>query len=73
MCITYVLFCFSSNFCFLFQLVGEPVGFVQQIVVKATVSPWKPEILIPTDAFRGPLGKVYEILEHIEHFRYSDG
>ncbi|XP_041365861.1 sterol regulatory element-binding protein cleavage-activating protein-like isoform X2 [Gigantopelta aegis] len=54
-------------------LVGESVGFVQQIVVKATVSPWKPEILIPTDAFRGPLGKVYEILEHIENFKYSDG
>ncbi|XP_062599956.1 sterol regulatory element-binding protein cleavage-activating protein-like [Saccostrea cucullata] len=52
---------------------GVPVGYIQQIVVKATVSPWKQEYMIPEDAFRTPLLRVFEILEELEKFKFKEG
>ncbi|XP_064647832.1 sterol regulatory element-binding protein cleavage-activating protein-like [Lineus longissimus] len=52
---------------------GPSLGYVQQIVVKATVSPWQPNNLIPSDAFRGPLSKIFDILDLIDEFQYHDG
>ncbi|XP_048754317.2 sterol regulatory element-binding protein cleavage-activating protein-like [Ostrea edulis] len=52
---------------------GVPVGYIQQIIVKATVSPWKQEYMIPEDAFRSPLLRVFEILEELEKFKFRDG
>ncbi|XP_071102680.1 sterol regulatory element-binding protein cleavage-activating protein-like [Haliotis cracherodii] len=54
-------------------IVGDPVGVVQQVVVKTTVSPWQPQNHIPTDAFRPTLAKVFEVLEHVEHARVVNG
>lgn len=52
---------------------GVPVGYIQQIIVKATVSPWKQEYMVPDDAFRSPLLRVFEILEELEKFKFKDG
>lgn len=54
------------------QYLGVPVGYIQQIIVKATVSPWKQEYMVPDDAFRSPLLKVFEILEELEKFKFKD-
>ena len=56
-----------------FQYMGVPVGYMQQIIVKATVSPWKQEYMVPDDAFRSPLLRVFEILEELEKFKFKDG
>lgn len=49
-----------------------PAGYVQQIIVKGTVSPWDNKEMVPSDAFRGPLSKVFNILNDINNFKYSD-
>ncbi|ELU06614.1 hypothetical protein CAPTEDRAFT_96666 [Capitella teleta] len=51
-----------------FCLICSPVAYVQQIVVKSVVSPWEHEKLIPSDAFRGPLLSVFDVLDHINNF-----
>ena len=53
----------------LFQYVGSPVGYVQQVVVKSVVSPWQPQQMIPADAFRAPLAKVFDVLHQLENFQ----
>ena len=55
------------------QYVGPPVAYVMQFVVKTTVSPWKYKKMISTDAFRGPLSKVFEIIQHINNFQLRNG
>ncbi|XP_075922338.1 sterol regulatory element-binding protein cleavage-activating protein isoform X2 [Petromyzon marinus] len=50
--------------------VGRPVAYVQQVVLKATVFPWE-RGLIPVDAFRGPLSKVFELLEEIHNHQQT--
>ena len=55
------------------QFVGAPVGYVQQIVVKSTVTPWDSERLVQTDAFRAPLATAFSLLEHISSFRFMRG
>lgn len=49
------------------------MGYVQKIVVKAAVYPWKSDFLVPTDAFRAPLGKVFDIIQELDQIRYKDG
>ncbi|KAL8598351.1 hypothetical protein ACOMHN_047672 [Nucella lapillus] len=51
--------------------VGSPVGYIQQIVVKSVVSPWQPQQMIPTDAFRAPLATVFDILNQLEKFQHQ--
>ena len=63
----------SHLLCLLLQFVGEPVGYVQQIVVKSTVSPWDSQRLIQTDAFRAPLATAFSLLEHINSFKLVRG
>lgn len=50
---------------------GIPIGFVQQIVFKGTVSPWNPDQMIAMDAFRAPLAKVFEIMDELNSFKFT--
>ncbi|XP_060717403.1 sterol regulatory element-binding protein cleavage-activating protein isoform X2 [Tachysurus vachellii] len=43
---------------------GAPVAYIQQVLVKAAVSPWDSS-LVPVDVFRSPLGRVFSLLEEI--------
>ena len=71
--INYLINRYSIPRIFNFQYMGVPVGYIQQIIVKATVSPWKQEYMVPDDAFRSPLLRVFEILEELEKFKFKDG
>ncbi|XP_032415290.1 sterol regulatory element-binding protein cleavage-activating protein isoform X1 [Xiphophorus hellerii] len=51
---------------------GPPVAYIQQVLVKAAVSPWDGS-LVPVDVFRSPLGKVFSLLEEIRNHVHSDG
>ena len=48
------------------------MAYIQQIVVKAVVSPWEHQRLIPTDAFRGPLSSAFDILDHINNYNIKE-
>ncbi|CAK6978261.1 PREDICTED: sterol regulatory element-binding protein cleavage-activating protein%2C partial [Scomber scombrus] len=50
---------------------GPPVAYIQQVLVKAAVSPWESS-LVPVDMFRSPLGQVFSLLEEIRNHVYSD-
>lgn len=52
---------------------GTAVGYIQQLVVKATVSPWVATEHDPLDSLYAPLSKVFEILEHVEKIRHLHG
>ncbi|XP_071803083.1 sterol regulatory element-binding protein cleavage-activating protein-like isoform X2 [Asterias amurensis] len=51
---------------------GPPVGFIQQFIINATVSPWQ-RGLIPEDAFRSPLSKAFDIRRDIEEYQTTAG
>lgn len=51
---------------------GLPVAYIQQVLVKAAVSPWDSN-LVPVDAFRSPLGRVFNLLEEIRNHVHTDG
>lgn len=57
----------------LLQFKGQALGYVQQIVVKAAVSPWKPDVMIPSDAYRSPLSTVFQLMDRINGFQFNDG
>ena len=42
----------------------KPVAYVQQIIMKAMVYPYKKDDLVRTDAFRGPLSSAFKL--HLE-------
>ncbi|XP_063054727.1 sterol regulatory element-binding protein cleavage-activating protein isoform X2 [Engraulis encrasicolus] len=50
---------------------GPPVAYIQQVLVKAAVSPWE-STLVPVDVFRSPLSRVFSLLEEIRNHVYSD-
>ncbi|KAI5092469.1 sterol regulatory element-binding protein cleavage-activating protein isoform X2, partial [Silurus meridionalis] len=50
---------------------GAPVAYIQQVLVKAAVSPWDSS-LVPVDVFRSPLGRVFSLLEEIRDHVYAD-
>ncbi|XP_008322393.1 sterol regulatory element-binding protein cleavage-activating protein isoform X2 [Cynoglossus semilaevis] len=50
---------------------GPPVAYIQQVLVKAAVSPWDSH-LVPVDVFRSPLGQVFSLLEEIRNHVYTD-
>uniref|UniRef100_A0A7N8WQ78 Sterol regulatory element-binding protein cleavage-activating protein n=1 Tax=Mastacembelus armatus TaxID=205130 RepID=A0A7N8WQ78_9TELE len=50
---------------------GPPVAYIQQVLVKAAVSPWDSS-LVPVDIFRSPLGRVFNLLEEIHNHVHSD-
>ncbi|KAM7382928.1 hypothetical protein PAMP_002623 [Pampus punctatissimus] len=50
---------------------GPPVAYIQQVLVKAAVSPWDSN-LVPVDMFRSPLGRVFSLLEEIRNHVHSD-
>ncbi|XP_037310648.2 sterol regulatory element-binding protein cleavage-activating protein isoform X1 [Pungitius pungitius] len=51
---------------------GPPVAYIQQVVVKAAVSPWDSS-LVPVDVFRSPLGRAFSLLDEIRNHVHSDG
>ncbi|XP_073191012.1 sterol regulatory element-binding protein cleavage-activating protein isoform X3 [Lepidochelys kempii] len=50
---------------------GAPVAYVQQILVKATVSPWHKNFLA-VDVFRSPLSRVFQLVEEIRNHALRD-
>ncbi|XP_054714405.1 sterol regulatory element-binding protein cleavage-activating protein-like [Uloborus diversus] len=51
---------------------GPPVGYVQQVIVKSAVSPWKSDLIL-TDAFRSPLSYAFHINELLKNHQVSRG
>ncbi|NXB94414.1 SCAP protein, partial [Vidua chalybeata] len=51
--------------------VGAPVAYIQQILVKATVSPWQKSFLA-VDVFRSPLSRVFQLVEEIRNHALRD-
>lgn len=47
------------------------MAYIQQVLVKAAVSPWD-NSLVPVDVFRSPLGRVFSLLEEIRNHVYTD-
>ncbi|XP_057691011.1 sterol regulatory element-binding protein cleavage-activating protein isoform X1 [Corythoichthys intestinalis] len=50
---------------------GPPVAYIQQVLVKAAVSPWDSS-LVPVDVFRSPLGRVFALLDDIRNHVHGD-
>lgn len=50
---------------------GPPVAYVQQVVVKAAVSPWQPDMIL-MDAFRSPLAESFRIMEIVGNHQVVD-
>ena len=46
------------------QASQKPIAYVQQIVMKAMVHPYRKDELVRTDAFRGPLASSFKL--HLE-------
>ncbi|NWI47030.1 SCAP protein, partial [Picathartes gymnocephalus] len=51
--------------------VGAPVAYIQQVFVKATVSPWQKNFLA-VDVFRSPLSRVFQLVEEIRNHALRD-
>ncbi|GLV41628.1 SREBP cleavage activating protein [Carabus blaptoides fortunei] len=51
-------------------LTGEPLCYVQQIVLKTAVVPWAPGLLL-ADAFRAPLYEVFKLLEVVQNYQHD--
>ncbi|XP_007440605.1 sterol regulatory element-binding protein cleavage-activating protein [Python bivittatus] len=51
---------------------GAPVAYIQQVLVKATVSPW-PKTFLAVDVFRSPLARVFQLVEEIRNHALRDG
>ncbi|MBN3284069.1 SCAP protein, partial [Polyodon spathula] len=51
--------------------VGPPVAYIQQVLVKAVVSPWD-QSLLPVDIFRSPLAQVFQLVEEIRNHVHRD-
>lgn len=62
---------FSFSLWFSPQYVGAPVAYIQQIFVKATVSPWQKNFLA-VDVFRSPLSRVFQLVEEIRNHALRD-
>ena len=52
---------------------GPPVAYVQQLVVRAAVSPWQHQDMIPSDAYRSPLASVFDIIHTLEGMKVGVG
>ncbi|KAM9805457.1 sterol regulatory element-binding protein cleavage-activating protein isoform 4-T4 [Syngnathus typhle] len=50
---------------------GPPVAYIQQVLLKAAVSPWD-NSLVPVDVFRSPLGRVFGLLDEIRNHVHVD-
>jgi len=47
-------------------------GYVQQILVKATIAPWDRRGLRPSDAFRTPLHKMFSLLNELNYYQVDN-
>lgn len=52
-------------------LVGPPMVYIQQVIVKTAVCPWTKDMLL-TDAFRAPLSEVFKLLEVIHNYQHEN-
>ncbi|XP_072858813.1 sterol regulatory element-binding protein cleavage-activating protein [Pogona vitticeps] len=50
---------------------GTPVAYIQQVLVKATVSPW-PTSFLAVDVFRSPLSRVFQLVDEIRNHALRD-
>ncbi|XP_039279240.1 sterol regulatory element-binding protein cleavage-activating protein [Nilaparvata lugens] len=50
---------------------SSPVCYVQQVVMKAAVSPWSDDFLL-TDAYRAPLAEVFSLVEVIQNYQHEN-
>jgi len=46
--------------------------YIQQVIVKSAVVPWNSDMIL-TDAFRGPLAKVFIISDLVKNFQIENG
>ncbi|CAG0897071.1 unnamed protein product [Darwinula stevensoni] len=53
-------------------LKSPPLAYIQQVVIKASVSPWTDEMIL-TDAFRGPLAAAFQLTELVSNFQSPNG
>ncbi|KAF8795037.1 Sterol regulatory element-binding protein like [Argiope bruennichi] len=51
---------------------GPPVSYIQHIVVKSAVSPWKSDLIL-IDAFRAPLSIAFQINEILRNHQINQG
>lgn len=51
--------------------VGAPVAYIQQILVKSSVSPWHKNLLA-VDVFRSPLSRAFQLVEEIRNHALRD-
>uniref|UniRef100_A0A8C3XB67 Sterol regulatory element-binding protein cleavage-activating protein n=1 Tax=Catagonus wagneri TaxID=51154 RepID=A0A8C3XB67_9CETA len=51
--------------------VGAPVAYIQQILVKSSVSPWHKNLLA-VDVFRSPLSRAFQLVEEIRNHVLRD-
>lgn len=56
---------------FLWQYVGAPVAYIQQIFVKSSVFPWHKNLLA-VDVFRSPLSRAFQLVEEIRNHVLRD-
>ncbi|KAK3733745.1 hypothetical protein RRG08_026859 [Elysia crispata] len=49
--------------------IREPVAYVQQILLKTSISPWRYQHMMPSDAFRAPLASAFDILNQLDTFK----
>ena len=49
----------------------EPKAYVQQIIVKSMVHPYRKEELIKTDAFRGPLASAFKVVKSLSFVLFA--
>ncbi|XP_042909704.1 sterol regulatory element-binding protein cleavage-activating protein [Parasteatoda tepidariorum] len=49
---------------------GPPVSYIQQIVVKSALSPWKTDLIL-TDAFRAPLSTAFQIIQLLQNHQLN--
>ena len=55
------------------QYFGAPVAYIQQIIVRTSITPWQSNKLIPSDSYRSSLSTVFELLEHIDNYQQRNG
>ena len=64
------------SICGLFLLLqlqtSKSYAYIQQIVVKAAVVPWQPNLIL-MDAIRAPLGQVFALQEYISNHQLEYG
>jgi len=60
--------------CYVWQYFGAPVGYIQQVVVRASVTPLDTHRSLSLDALlKATLSTVFDVVEHVENFQLHNG